>query len=374
MTAKSIWIALSDDWELRGNGLGDVQKHQYDTAIQLMDCYDALGVSATFNVEVMQQMAFERFRDRFPDIARQADFWRQAVTAMAKRGYDVQLHTHPQWHDAEYDGRRWRLDRRWDITAYTPEEIDRFLAEGLAFLEEFVPRTDLIAFRSGSWGIGPPSRPLMEALIRHGIRLDVSIVAGLVYCGESIALDYRRLECPYEPYYPDLDDARKVSAESHGLVEIPTQSVPLEAVLGSPLSPARMRETVKPLVRGLRCMKTGLQRMLTGRNRDPYEVPLSPFGVWSRCDFVMDFGVRRPVDHWIRAVDRVIDRAMTTPGQSFLVFENHTKDLMAPSDFDRIATIVRHIQERYADIIRFVHLKDLANNLDLLNPRLSGAS
>ena len=35
MAEKDIWTALADDWELRGNGLGDVRKHQYDCALRL---------------------------------------------------------------------------------------------------------------------------------------------------------------------------------------------------------------------------------------------------------------------------------------------------------------------------------------------------
>ncbi|MCC6698599.1 MAG: hypothetical protein IT365_23450 [Candidatus Hydrogenedentes bacterium] len=371
MAEKSIWIALSDDWELRGNGLGDVGTLQFDTALRLMDCYDSLGVTGTFNVEVMQQIAFERYQDRYEDISRQSALWRKAVGEMARRGYDVQLHTHPQWHGAEFDGRRWRLNRRWDITKYSPDEIDGFIRDGIAFLAQFVPREDLVSFRSGSWGLGPPSRALIEALIRNGIKLDVSIVAGLVYRGECIALDYTALECPYEPYYPDLDDARKLSAHPHGLVEIPTQSVPLAKVLGMQAPITRLREVVKPLVRGARYFATACRHRLSGRATDPFEAPLSPFGIWSRSDFVMDFSVRRPLHHWLKAIDLVVERFDHSATPAFLVFENHTKDLVKSSDFDRIFSILKHMQDRFGERIEFVHLKKMARHLDLLTPRLA---
>ncbi len=371
MAEENIWIALVDDWELRGNGLGDVRKHQYDTALQLMDCYDALGVTGTFNVEVMQQIAFEACEERHEDIARQSALWGEAVEAMKRRHFDIQLHIHPQWHDAEYDGSRWRLDRRWDITAYSEEDVERFVSGGVRFLSRFVPREDIVSFRAGSWGIGPPSRPLMASLIRNAIKIDVSIVAGLVYNGDCIDLDYLDLDSPYEPYYPDLDDARRLSKEAHGLVEIPTQSVPLAHVLGMGNPLARAKEFAKPYLRAVQYCVADWRGRRSGRAASPFEVPISPFGVWAKNDFILDFGARWPLRHWLKAIDLVLERAAHAPPPAFLVFENHTKDLTAAADFERITRIVQHIQNRYGDRVKFVQLKDMARSLDLLSPKLA---
>ena len=46
-----IYIALVDDWEIRGNGTGDVKTLQYDPAISLMNLYDEYGIKNTFYVE-----------------------------------------------------------------------------------------------------------------------------------------------------------------------------------------------------------------------------------------------------------------------------------------------------------------------------------
>ena len=55
--------------------------------------------------------------------------------------------------------------------------------------------------------------------------MDTSIVDGLYYDGGSINLDYRNVESPYLPYYPNYNDARTVSKTKTEIVEIPTQSV-----------------------------------------------------------------------------------------------------------------------------------------------------
>lgn len=92
-----IWIVLSDDWELRGNGQGRVLDQQRIPALKLMNLYDQLGIKSTFNVEVMQQLAFERHSESSFEIAQGRDDWQETVVNMVERGFDVQLHIHPQW-------------------------------------------------------------------------------------------------------------------------------------------------------------------------------------------------------------------------------------------------------------------------------------
>ena len=53
-----IYIALVDDWEIRGNGTGDVKTLQHDPAISLMNLYDEYGIKNTFYVETMQGLSF----------------------------------------------------------------------------------------------------------------------------------------------------------------------------------------------------------------------------------------------------------------------------------------------------------------------------
>src|SRR5436305_1459931 len=147
---SKIEIALTDDWELRGNGLGDVASLQFRTAMRLMDLYERLGVRSTFNAEVMQQLAFEAHSNRFPEIAAQRDLWISAVRSMIERGFDVQLHLHPQWYAAEYDGRWWRLDPRWHIVDYPADQIEAMVQQGQDYLAKLTGRK-IVSFRAGAW-------------------------------------------------------------------------------------------------------------------------------------------------------------------------------------------------------------------------------
>ena len=70
-----IYIALVDDWEIRGNGLGDVKTLQYDPAISLMNLYDDYGIKNTFNVETMQGLSFREYSAKDKNVHNDFTFW-----------------------------------------------------------------------------------------------------------------------------------------------------------------------------------------------------------------------------------------------------------------------------------------------------------
>lgn len=371
---KPIWIALTDDWELRGDGGGDVVALQHRPALALMELYAGCGIPATFCVETLQQLAFERFADADPGLARGRDLWRETVARMAAGGFDVALHLHPQWlHAAREDG-FWRLDRRWNLADYDDEEIEDAFDRSLAYLRDACRLPAPAAFRAGSWGACCPSATILRCLRRHGIRIDVSVVNGLHFWGENVALDYRNLASPYRPYYPDADDIRRPAAKPGDVVEIPTQSIPL--------SGAQRLEALA--AKAARLLGRTLSRPLRwGADTPPPAAPhpAAPGAVaagltaaTTRSDHIIDLSRIDEVGQRLfnRLLDRVIDRALReNRPPAFLVFENHTKCLRSPGHFRRIETALRHIRVRHGDVVAFVTLREMADNLDRIRPALA---
>ena len=113
MSGARIQLLLSDDWELRGDGSGNMRAIQFATARRLCDVYEQHGLRGTFNVEVYQQLVHLRLRDEHPELGELSDEWERVVLEMLERGHDVQLHLHPQWSDASYDAGRWHLAGAW---------------------------------------------------------------------------------------------------------------------------------------------------------------------------------------------------------------------------------------------------------------------
>ena len=98
--ARKLLVLFEDDWELRGNGLGNVADLQYLPARFLLDIGEEFGLRFNFMVEVLQQLAFRRHAAASRDLRLQADLWDHTVQWMKAQGHDVQLHLHPQWRQA----------------------------------------------------------------------------------------------------------------------------------------------------------------------------------------------------------------------------------------------------------------------------------
>jgi hypothetical protein len=382
----AVWIVLTDDWELRGNGTGRVEDLQQKPAARLMDLYEKLGVRSSFNVEVLQQLAFEKHAHGSEEIARGRDAWISSVRNMLRRGFDVQLHLHPQWLDAEPVGGWWKLGRQWHIADYGGDEIARMLDDALAYLKPLVAPNEIVSFRGGSWGIGPPSRATLTALAERGIRIDISIVAGTFYDGEAIKLDYTGLDEPFFPYRPDIDDARRVAsspAQRASVIEIPTQTVDRAQLVGrlaSDIVNGERTEAVRSIIQlvknaGITLRAKGtVNRLVQGVRKPPGSdgvpgfVTRDPFGFLSgtaKSDVIFDLSSGYRALVFKRMADICIERAQERPGLTVLVFENHTKDLQQDADFARIESVIEHVRTKHP-AVEFHTLAEVAQQADRL--------
>ena len=70
-----VKLVLSDDWELRGDGSGDMRAIQFATIRRLCDVYEAHGLRGSFNVEVFQQLVHLRLRDSHPELGALSEEW-----------------------------------------------------------------------------------------------------------------------------------------------------------------------------------------------------------------------------------------------------------------------------------------------------------
>jgi hypothetical protein len=221
----TIHLALVDDWELSGNGSGNIRQLQFEPMRRLTNIYDRLGIRGSFNAEVMQQITFRQHQDHQKELKILADEWDDMVRETFRQGHDIQLHVHPQWHNAEYQDGRWKLTADWSILNYSREEALQMLRSGKEYLENLLKDIDrnyrCVSFRSGAWCIAP-SPHMLDLLVELGIVFDMSIVAGVKYDTRNIKLDYLGCEEEFLPYYPVMTDARKVSDKVEPIICVPT--------------------------------------------------------------------------------------------------------------------------------------------------------
>jgi hypothetical protein len=221
----TIYLAFVDDWELSGNGSGDVRELQVRPMRELVRIYNAHGIRGSFNAEVMQQLTFRKFESEHPELKGLADEWDAALRETFKQEHDVQLHVHPQWNDAQYEHGEWRLTSDWSILNYEVDAAYLMMSAGKEYLERLLrpinPAYACVSFRSGSWCIAP-SPHMLKLLVKLGIVFDMSIVGGVRYETKNINLDYTNCEETFLPYYPVMTDARKVSEKPEPIICLPT--------------------------------------------------------------------------------------------------------------------------------------------------------
>jgi hypothetical protein len=363
---KKVLVVLSDDWELRGDGSGEVTEIQLKPAIRLMDLYEEFGIRSTFFVETNQQLAFNRFAASYREIGRAAEIWKQSICIMRERGFDIQLHIHPQWYGALYDGKSWRLNCRKNIGDYPREIVQALVADGIIHVDSFLRGGFRpISFRAGKYG-ALPTRNLFETLAHWGVRFDSSVVNNLFLDGDDIRLDYRNIESPHFPYYPDYDDVRRISQHEAEIVEIPIQTfkVSLLAKLRQRLRKFAVmaRNRLKKMHmesaenQGLAALGPSADTRDNDGNRRRHSEAI--FDLSNLDLYLMKYGIAKVL---ARALAQ--EQAKVVP----IVLTNHTKDL-GDQKVAEIRSFLDYMIRTYADSVQFMTMAQLCEQRHLMSP------
>lgn len=362
----TIHLALTHDWELRGDGSGDIEQIQFAPLRQLLDIYAKAGARTTILPDVMQQLAFRRCQNKQPDLKPLADSWDEHACNAFRQGHDIQLHLHPQWKDAEYANGRWQLGGDWSILNYDRDAAYAMIAEGKKYLESLLQPIDAdyqcIAFRAGALAAAP-STHLFKSLAQLGMQLDVSIAGGVFVNDQNLQLDFRNCEETFLPFYPMMEDARIVSDQREDIV-----CVPLNHFYGSRRAVTRQNISLARRELGRRSSERSDPESPTRTpdvsqlDRQPsrlslvYEKVILP--AVKRKHFVCDTGrLNYPLMREMLASIR--QRAQASGlAQVPVVLTNHPKDIRD------LGAIERFVEEAsQAEDIRFITLSELAGRL-----------
>ena len=360
----TIYLALTHDWELRGDGSGDIEQIQFAPLRKLLEIYRKHNARTTFLPDVMQQLRFRQLEGKYPELKPLADSWDDHVREAFRQGHDIQLHLHPQWLNAQYENGRWKLNGDWTILNYARDKANAMLANGKEYLESLLRPIDAsyrcLAFRAGALAAAP-SDHLFNSLANLGIELDVSIAGGLFVNDHNLQLDYRNCEETFLPYYPLMEDARRVSDKREAIV-----CVPLNHFYGS--RRAVTRQNISLARRKL--LRRASKKLDIGspiRTSSPQSPPRSRIGLaveklimpaMKRKHLVSDTGrLNYPLMHEMLASIRQRARQSGLP-QLPVVLTNHPKDIRDWSAIERFVDEVSGEED-----IEFITLTEVAGNL-----------
>jgi hypothetical protein len=350
-----IYLALTHDWELRGDGSGDIEEIQFAPLRRLLEIYAKFGARTTILPDLMQQIRFRLLESKHPELKPLADSWDEQVCDAIRRGHDIQLHLHPQWLNAEYQDGRWQLHGDWSILNYDRDSASAMLAGGKAYLENLLQAIDssyrCLAFRAGALAAAP-SEHLFKSLVSLGIKLDVSIAGGVFVDDRNLQLDYRNCEETFLPFYPMMEDSRKVSERPEEIV-----CVPLNHFYGSRREVTRQnislaRQQIKSPASGATRSRVDSPSARSSRVGLAFEKLIMP--VIKRKHFVSDTGrLNYPLMREMLASirQRARDTGLTKVP---IVLTNHPKDIR---DLPAIERFVGELSE--AEDIEFITLTEI---------------
>lgn len=356
---KKFYVLLEDDWELKGNGLGNVAELQYVPSLFLMNLCQELNIKMTFMVDVAQQLTFINHQSN-PEIKIQKELWDNNVRFMKQKGFDVQLHLHPQWINAKYEKGFFYVGDNWNIGSYEDGVRKNLVDNAVKYLYELITPIDseykIHSFKPGSWGI-QPSEGILNDLLNNGIKLVLGVKKGLYV--PNLKVDYRNLEEDTYPYYPDFKDITKVSNEKNNLIILPLL----------PYCP-KLAELFKLFVFMLKKkVFNKISNKPSSKTKTPPEIknlnPLKESKVKSLLKpYVTHLKLgEQPFGYLKTSFDEVIKRLETLNEDNIpVIIETHTKNYI--NNYGDVEQFLRYIVSEYKDKVEFITLSDFIEKIE----------
>ena len=213
-----IECVFTIDYEIYGNGDGSLKELIFEPAskmIEIFKKYDSRFV-AFIELAELEMIDLNKSDPAIKIIKRQ-------IQELYSDKFEIGLHLHPQWYNAQYQDGKWSLDyNEYNMCSLTSERIEQIIVRSIDYLRkvlgdaEFTP----FSFRAGNW-LFQPTETLAKILEVHGIKVDSSVFKGGLQ--RNHGLDYRPA-CKNGYYWPFKEDVN-IKDDDGQLIELPTYSV-----------------------------------------------------------------------------------------------------------------------------------------------------
>lgn len=187
-------VIFSYDYELFfGVRSGTVRKTLIEPTSLLLDGMERCGAKGNFFVDCSMLTAMSRQGEA---LIEDYGLILNQLKDIVRRGHRIELHLHPHWEDAVYNGDgTWDFGNfsRYSLSAFSSEEVLDMFEKGTELLNglasQVSPGYRVCAFRAGGWAVQPFAN-LAEAFFKTGITIDSSVARGLEYRDDYSAYDF----------------------------------------------------------------------------------------------------------------------------------------------------------------------------------------
>ena len=232
-----MYLILSLDYEIFGNGSGDVMHDIIQPTSRLLSICDKHDAKMTIFFEVGEYWAFKQYDSQLrKDLGYSPceQMKKQAIDAI-HRGHDIQLHLHPQWIGAEYVNSRWKLRNSYWRLADLPDglgntnqitSITGVLYTGKQTLENMIKSVkadyECTCFRAGGF-YAQPSQNIIKAMKKIGLTADSSVVKGYTI-NSPFEVDYSFVETEKTVWWTTDKELTEEGVPGENVIELSVSS------------------------------------------------------------------------------------------------------------------------------------------------------
>lgn len=326
-----IEIIFTLDYEIYGNGEGSLTELIYEPAEKLKAIFNKWNERYVTFVEAAELEMIETF-----NTDSNVGLVKQQLRDMKKEGFEIGLHLHPQWYNAQYQNGTWVLDySEYSLRDLSQERISQIVDRSIKYIRAILKEADFtpFSFRAGNW-LFQPSRSLSKVLAARGIRVDSSVFKGGLQ--HQHKLDYRR--ALKNGYFWTFSDDVNLSDPAGVLIEFPIYS------------------RLLPIWKLLTSKRVGLQQK--GKQRGQ----IGKRGLFRLVDFLrlrypikFDF-CRMSMKELSQMLEIEIRKDKKNPNLLRpIVAIGHTKDLI---DIDTVDALLFYLKKKHIRVTAFRELYD----------------
>lgn len=190
-------IHFTFDYELFfGSQSGSVKNCLIDPTNELRAFFEKHGGKGTFFVDVMFLLRMKDYLPETPSLRPDYHSVVEQLRELLREGHQIELHIHPHWLDAIYDGSSWTIDsRRYRLHIFSNEELDLIFKRALHWFQEELGHKPRI-FRAGGWCL-QPFEVLRPHLHKYEILCDSSVYRGGYLSTPTHFFDFRKAPSQY---------------------------------------------------------------------------------------------------------------------------------------------------------------------------------
>jgi hypothetical protein len=193
-------IYLTFDYELFFKRSGTPEQCLIKPTNALIDLFKKNGIKATFFIDVLYYLRLNENKSTLND----AKKIRNQLYTLIENGHSIELHLHPHWLDAIYNGSQWEFPtyRYYKLQNLPENKITDLFISGVQILNEIArdinPNYKVTVFRAGGFCIMPFEK-IKKGFIKAEIKIDSSIGYGMKADSQGYSYDFSN--APTDDYW-----------------------------------------------------------------------------------------------------------------------------------------------------------------------------